>query len=160
MSRRPYAVLDIDGVVADVRHRLRHIEHRPKDWRSFFAAAGEDEVLLDGVLLARRLAERHELVWLSGRPEHLRGLTQRWLVAAGVDVPRLLLRRRGDFRPAPVTKVEVLHELAGERPVRVHVDDDPAVVRAVRAAGFAVLQPDWVPHSSSLAAAQDRDGRT
>ncbi len=157
---RPYAVIDIDGVVADVRHRLHHIERRPKDWRAFFAAAAADPVLPDGVLLAQRLAVRHDVVWLSGRPEHLRRPTERWLRSAGLDAPRLLLRRRGDFRPAPVTKVEVLHELAGARAVRVHVDDDPAVVRAVRAAGFAVLQADWLPHPRALAAAQDRDGRT
>ena len=37
------AVVDIDGVVADVRHRLHHVADRPKDWRSFFAAAADDE---------------------------------------------------------------------------------------------------------------------
>ncbi len=111
---RPYAVVDIDGVVADVRHRLHHIERRPKDWRAFFAAAAADPVLPDGVLLAQRLAVRHDVVWLSGRPEHLRRPTERWLRSAGLEAPRLLLRRRGDFRPAPVTKVEVLHELAGD----------------------------------------------
>ena len=157
---RPFAVFDIDGVVADVRHRLHHIDARPKDWRAFFAEADRDPVLADGVLLAHRLAARHDLVWLTGRPEHLRRATERWLRATGLDVPRLLMRRRGDFRPAPVTKVEVLHELSGERPVAIHVDDDGAVVRAVRSAGFAVLHADWVPHVRTLAEAQDRDGRT
>ena len=36
------AVIDIDGVLADVGHRLHHIQGRPKDWAAFFAAAGDD----------------------------------------------------------------------------------------------------------------------
>ena len=35
------AVLDIDGVLADVSHRLGHVQRRPKDWDAFFAAAPE-----------------------------------------------------------------------------------------------------------------------
>ena len=33
---RPLAIFDIDGVVADVRHRLHHLESRPKGWDEFF----------------------------------------------------------------------------------------------------------------------------
>ena len=36
---RPLAIVDIDGVVADVRHRLHHLDRRPKNWSAFFAAA-------------------------------------------------------------------------------------------------------------------------
>ncbi len=156
----PYAVLDIDGVVADVRHRLEHIEKRPKDWASFFAGAVDDPVLADGVWLAERLSRRHDIVWLTGRPAHLKRATTAWLEAAGLPVPRLLMRRRGDFRPAAVTKLEVLRQLATDREVRVLVDDDPAVVRAVQAGGFAVLHADWVPHRAALREAQEREGRT
>ncbi len=36
------AVFDIDGVLADVRHRLHHVAARPKDWDAFFGAAPQD----------------------------------------------------------------------------------------------------------------------
>jgi hypothetical protein len=36
---RPLAVFDLDGVLADVRHRLHFLDRRPKDWDGFFAAA-------------------------------------------------------------------------------------------------------------------------
>lgn len=35
-ARKPLAVFDIDGVLADVRHRLPHVQGRPKDWDAFF----------------------------------------------------------------------------------------------------------------------------
>src|SRR5262245_40046635 len=66
------AVVDVDGVVADVRHRLHHLNRRPKDWGRFFASAARDPALTEGVELAREYAQTHVLVWLTGRPEHLR----------------------------------------------------------------------------------------
>jgi hypothetical protein len=45
---RPLAVFDIDGVLADVRHRLHLVEGRPKDWDGFFAAAADDPPLTRG----------------------------------------------------------------------------------------------------------------
>ena len=49
MDPRPLAVVDIDGVVADVRHRLHFIEGRPRQWDRFFAAAGDDPPQPEGV---------------------------------------------------------------------------------------------------------------
>ena len=49
---RPLAVFDIDGVLADVRHRLRHVEQRPKDWDAFFAAEPDDPTLVAGIAMA------------------------------------------------------------------------------------------------------------
>ena len=70
------AVVDIDGVVADVRHRLHHVTGRPKDWRSFFAAAADDGLLAEGGHAVRSLAEVYDVVYLSGRPERLRRVTE------------------------------------------------------------------------------------
>ena len=72
-------VFDIDGVLADVSHRLHHIAARPKNWPAFFAAAAGDPPLPEGVDLARRLSADHEVLYLTGRPESLRSVTQHWL---------------------------------------------------------------------------------
>src|SRR3954454_14211052 len=133
------AVVDIDGVVADVRHRLKYLERRPKDWRSFFRAAKDDPPLDVGVQTVRRLAEVYDVVYLSGRPEHLRQVTQAWLHRYDLPEGDLLLRPGNDFRPAKDVKVEVLRRLSKQSPVAVLVDDDAAVLEAARVAGFDVL---------------------
>lgn len=156
----PFAVLDIDGVLADVRHRLHHLERRPKDWKAFFAAAPDDPPLAEGVALARRLSAAYTLVYLTGRPARLRRDTVDWLTGHGLPEGRLLMRPHRDFRPAHLTKVEFLRGLLHEAPVRVVVDDDPDVVDAVRRAGFDVLLADWVERRPALHRAQERDGRT
>jgi len=157
---RPFAVVDIDGVLADVRHRLRFLERRPKDWRGFFGAAPHDPLLEVGRETVHRLAEVCDIVYLSGRPEHCRRDTQEWFGRHGLPEGQLLLRKGGDFRPAKDVKVEVLRRLARQAPVTVLVDDDPAVLDAARAAGFDVLPATWMGSAPVLREAQEKDGRT
>jgi hypothetical protein len=159
-AQRPIAVFDVDGVVADVRHRLHHIARRPKDWRRFFAGAARDPALDEGVALARHYAEDHRLVWLTGRPEHLRPITERWLRAHDLPVETLLMRPGSDRRPALMFKSEQLRRLGGSGRIAVVVDDDPAVVARLSGDGWPVQLADWVPYEDSLREAQEREGRT
>jgi hypothetical protein len=159
-SPRPLAVIDVDGVVADVRHRLHHVESSPKDWGAFFAKADRDPPLAAGVDRVRTLLADHDVVYLTGRPESLRRVTEEWLERHGIGGHPVHMRRRGDFRPARIAKVELIGQLARGRTVAVVLDDDPEVCAALRAAGWPVEQADWVPHSRTLRAAQEREGRT
>ena len=157
---RAYAVIDIDGVLADVRHRLGHLGRQPKDWDAFFAAAVDDPLLDEGLAVAQRLAIDHEVVYLSGRPERCRGDTLDWLRDNALPPGRLMLRRSGDRRPASVIKTEVLRELAGQAPVSMLVDDDPIVCAAAETAGFAVFRATWMDEQPVLRLAQEVDGTT
>ena len=163
-DERPLAVVDIDGVVADVRHRLRHIERRPKDWGAFFAAAVDDPPHLEGVNLVHRLAKDHEVVFLTGRPSRLRADTAAWLEQHGLGGHRLVMRPEGDRRPAALVKLRQLRDAAGPRPIGVVVDDDPVVVAAMKDAGYLVLHADWETRSdedeTTLIAAQEVEGET
>jgi hypothetical protein len=151
------AVFDIDGVVADVRHRLRHLERG--SWRRFFEAAGRDPVLTEGAALVTDLAVEHEIVWLTGRPEWLRATTEDWLRAHDLPGVELHLRPAGDYRPAARYKLGVLEQLR-DRGVAAVVDDDDEVVQAALRRGFPAVLADWVPRTDLLRRAQDRDGRT
>jgi thiamine monophosphate synthase len=154
------AVVDIDGVLADVRHRLHHVRSTPKDWDAFFAEAPADPVLDQGVETAARLAEVFDIVYLSGRPERCREDTLAWLHRHGLPEGRVLLRPQGDRRPARLVKVETLDRLAAERRVAVFVDDDPQVLEAARTAGYDVLPADWMPPDTTLREAQEVEGET
>lgn len=173
---RPVAIVDIDGVVADVRHRVGHLEGYPPDWGSFFSEADLDPPLPTGVARVRQLVDAgHEIMWLTGRPEWLRRITRRWLLAQGLPVDVLLMRPNGDRRPARSLKSSFLRAVAEGRPVpglhdrtpreiALVVDDDDAVVARLRADGFPVEQADWLDLSDEgaerLASAQQVEGRT
>ncbi|HEY8544899.1 MAG TPA: hypothetical protein VIL36_07620 [Acidimicrobiales bacterium] len=164
MEDRPLAVIDIDGVVADVRHRLHHIEGRRKDWDAFFAAAVDDPPHLEGVNLVGKLAADHDVLFLTGRPERLRADTEAWLERHGLGGHRLVMRADGDRGPAALVKLRRLRDEARTRTVGVVVDDDPVVVDAMKEAGYLVLHADWEQRSAedddTLATAQEVEGET
>ncbi len=162
-SELPYAVLDIDATLSDVRHRLHHIEKRPKNWDAFFEASKDDAPLADGVMIATSLAKGHEIVYLTGRPERIRKDTERWLARHGLPKGRILMRGDTDRRPSAAMKLGRLKRLAAERTVAILVDDDRAVCRAAEQAGFPVLLADWAvdEHTQpTLFEAQESEGRT
>ncbi len=159
-EQRPIAVFDIDGVLADVRHRLHHVESRPKNWDMFFAAAVDDAPLAEGLALAAAFGADHEIVYLTGRPERTRTDTAAWLRAQGLPAGTLLMRRDGDRRPARLVKLAVARQLADKGRLAVLIDDDADVVAALRDAGLPVRHADWMTRTASLHAAQERDGRT
>jgi hypothetical protein len=160
VDSRPLAVIDIDGVVADVRHRLHLIQDKPRRWDEFFRAAGEDPPLADGVTLVQELGADHDVLWLTGRPERTRRLTRDWLAAQGLPAEPLLMRPDRDFRPARLTKRDELRKLRTTRDVAVVVDDDPDVIDMLAADGFPTKLADWLPHTPTLRKAQESDGRT
>jgi phosphoglycolate phosphatase-like HAD superfamily hydrolase len=149
-GRPSAAVFDIDGVLADVRHRLHHVAARPKDWDAFFGAAPLDPPLAEG-LGAVSTAHRagHAVMYLTGRPERCRRATTLWLAAQGLPDGDLFMRGDADRRPARVTKVATLRRLSRHYRIEAFIDDDAAVVEAVRAAGFPVLHARWMPQAPS-----------
>ena len=157
---RAIAVIDIDGVVADVRHRLKYLEQRPKNWRAFFRAAPQDPPLRTGLETVAELATVYEIVYLSGRPEHCRRDTEEWFSRHGLPEGELHLRPHDDFRPARQYKVQVLRRLSRRAPVAVLVDDDEAVLASAREAGFDVLPATWMGDAPVLQEAQEDEGRT
>ncbi|SHG63095.1 phosphatase domain-containing protein [Streptoalloteichus hindustanus] len=149
---RSLAVLDIDGVVADARHRLHLLAGEPRhvDWVRFFHAAARDPLLAEGHALAHRLAVDHEIVWLTGRPDYVRDLTTRWLAKHDLPSGPLLMQPEADHRPARLVKLDHLRELAQRRRIGVVVDDDPRVVALLRAEGLPVHPATWSPWSPAF----------
>lgn len=158
---RPVAVIDLDGVVADVRHRLHHLDAKPKDWDAFFAGIPDDPVLPEGRAVVDKLAGDHEIVYLTGRPERSRPDTEGWLERHELPRGRLIMRRERDRRPARVTKPALLRRFVADgRTIAVVVDDDPAVCDALERQGWPVLRADWMGRPETLDEAQERSGRT
>jgi hypothetical protein len=151
------AVIDLDGVVADTRHRMHFIAKR-RNWDAFFAAAVDDPPHPEGLAAARTAVEAGlTVLYLSGRPERYRRDTERWLREHDAPAGEVILRPAGDHRSADRLKVALLRNLARRYDLRLLVDDDPRVIAAVKAASpplvDTVLQADWQPYTR---AAEDR----
>jgi hypothetical protein len=159
------AVFDVDGVLADVRHRLHFVERKPKDWTGFFAAMDDDSPLEVGIALAHDQARAgHAIVYLTGRNETYRRLTTAWMSRHGLPEGRLVMRRDSDRRPARVFKPDALRRIAERGRVVAVIDDDDAVVEVLRRAGWPVLHATWMAaerdEQQALFDAQEVDGRS
>lgn len=128
-----HIVCDIDGVLADASHR----EHLLPNWEAFFSAAWRDPPLLVGVQLLRSVSKSTRVTLLTGRPERLRGATEKWLKRQKVPYDSLLMRPDGDRRPAATFKVMAIENL--DDPADLVIDDSEKVCRSMRAAGFATV---------------------
>jgi phosphoglycolate phosphatase-like HAD superfamily hydrolase len=157
---KPLAVFDLDGVLADVSHRVHHVEGMRKNWLAFFAAARHDDVLPEGVALVSEAAKDCEIVYLTGRPERCRRDTLAWLTRHGLPEGDLHMRPDHDRQPAVRLKPKVLKQIAEGRVVATVVDDDLRVCDAYERAGWPVIRATWATRSDALEEAQEVEGRT
>jgi hypothetical protein len=137
---RSYVIVDIDGTIADVRHRLHHI-HGPgrKNWKAFFEAMDGDLPISNMLHYVRQLAEDHNILIITGRPDNYRERTERWLRKNQVPFDKLYMRPAGDHRPDYEAKAAVLEDISPKRIVMA-IDDRPPVCDMWEAHGIRCLR--------------------
>ncbi len=136
----PTVVVDIDGVLSDATARQHFLDRRPKNWRGFFDAVGEDPLIVELGVLLRVLDPVLRVVLLTGRPERVREPTVAWLDRNHVRWDLLAMRDSDDRSPATAFKREILHGLrqAGFEPV-LALDDDERNVSMFRDEGVPTV---------------------
>lgn len=152
----PKAVIwDLDGTLSDDRARAHFVEveqGKTRDWKSYFDAIGEDPPIAASMEVLRAMhAAGNRIVFLTGRPDHTRRTTERWLKANGLTgYDRLVMRPPRDFRPAGAFKVDEVARLRREYQLVCAFEDRIDVADALRGAGV----PVFLYGAGALAAAE------
>ena len=123
----PAVVFDVDGVLADADHRQEILFSggRRKNWKAFFAAAGDDAVIEELGRLTELVDRDLVVVLLTARPTSIRDVTVEWLGRHGIRWDLLVMRPEGDYRSSPDAKRMAVHELRSAGfDLRLAVDDD------------------------------------
>lgn len=136
-------IFDIDGTLADIRHRRVFLNSVVPDWKSFNSTMGDDVPNKPIVELYKVLWEtqKYEIILVSGRGEEYRDITERWLVWNEIPFHALMMRASGDYRPDVKVKKDILQQIRavyGE--VLFAVDDRQQVVDMWRENGVTCLQ--------------------
>ncbi|GAA0315972.1 hypothetical protein GCM10009087_28070 [Sphingomonas oligophenolica] len=142
-------IFDIDGTLADVEHRLHHLDG-DKDWIAFFRDMQDDKPIEPIAELARLLHKAVEakhgleaVLIVTARPdrEDWRRTTLDWLDVHAIPYDRIYFRPEGDTRQDHLVKAEILQRILedGYEPVLV-IDDRPQVVKMWRDHGITTLQ--------------------
>jgi predicted kinase len=136
------AIVDIDGTLADCRHRLYHVmPGQKRDWDAFFSKMDEDDLIEPVASVVRSMAEQYKIVLCSGRPENYRSVTEAWLDRYAIPRDALYMRPANDTRPDHIVKAQILGGIRedGYEPFVV-IDDRQSVVDMWREQGLICLQ--------------------
>jgi FMN phosphatase YigB (HAD superfamily) len=148
MASMPVYIFDIDGTLADGKHREHLIcnlpEGQKKDWDAYFALCGEDKPIPHMVQLCQFLAAHGKIIFVSGRTSDTFDITLNWLrdhVFPQVFITDLYMRSPGDRRDDNIIKIEILNELRSSGwQITMAFDDRSRVVKAWREAGIPCAQ--------------------
>ena len=104
-------ICDIDGTLADLSHRRHWIENAPKNWKAFFTGIDRDEIIIPVAKVIQSLSKTFTIIFCSGRPEHTRADTIRWIETNIKVAGPLYMRKANDFRRDDDVKKELLEEM-------------------------------------------------
>lgn len=136
-------VVDLDGTLANIDHRVPMIRRENPDWDGFFKACGADVPNQWCVELINSLAPSFDVRIVSARSKVSEEATREWLLhvfdgdMTGIELE--LLREVGDTTPDVELKRAWLNRFGRDRVLFV-VDDRQRVVDMWRAEGLTCLQ--------------------
>lgn len=136
-------IFDIDGTLANIEHRRKHVSDGKKNWPAFNREMVHDTPYMDICWMFRTLQAQRDTTMLiaSGRGEEDRDKTTKWLVDNHIHFEGLYMRPAKDKRPDNIIKYEILEEIrsAYGEPF-LWFDDRNQVVNEIRSHGVRVLQ--------------------
>ena len=132
LSKEHIYIVDIDGTVADHSHRSPYDTEKCLD----------DKPIINVVSTVIDLfLQKNKIIFVSGRMEKFRELTEKWL-DIHIDIPyQLYMRKTDDVRPDQIIKKEIYEQEIKDKYYTSGVfDDRPRVIRMWRELGLTVFQ--------------------
>ena len=121
-------ISDVDGTISDRRHRLHHLEQK-KDWESFFLALINDPPIQKTLNQIENLLPKYDaLIFVTGRPEKYRSLTNKWIKTNTNFINyNLLMRENKDYRQDVIIKKEMLCKIKKEYETDIVFEDQDEI---------------------------------
>ncbi len=138
-------IFDVDGTLADNRHRQHYLDKRVKDWDGFFSQMHLDGVFSYVLEMYHALYSRYRIVICTGRPATYADATYKWFsdVAKLPGFHSVYFRKAGDLRPDHIVKLEMLNKIREDgHDVVFAIDDRPEVVTMWRENSVPCFQVD------------------
>lgn len=142
MSLHKAIIVDLDGTLCDVEHRVHHVRSKPKNWSAFNQAMDQDKPYFWCIeLIAAMQARGYKIYFVTGRDENFREMTSAWLKLHHVSYDHLYMRADQDFREDSEVKEEIyITHIEKNSQVLFVVDDRKSVVERWRKLGLTCLQ--------------------
>lgn len=136
-------IFDLDGTLADCKHRLHWIKNKPKRFDKFYEEMDKDvpikgilEIWRSIMLTAVSVLEKKHIIISTGRPEKYRRKTQIWIQNEFISYTDLYMRPDGDYRPDYEVKKEHLDKIREKYNVLGAFDDRKQVLKMYQENGI------------------------
>jgi hypothetical protein len=149
---KKYVIVDIDGTIANGKHREHFLHQEEKDWDSYFSNCDKDTPIQEIVDLVETLGKNgYEIIFCTGRRDTEREKTVKWLWELfikdepynmdDIDHDTILMRKEGDFRHDTIVKPELLEEARIPKDqIAFILEDRNSMVKKWRELGIKCLQ--------------------
>lgn len=139
-------IIDLDGTLCNIDHRLHYVRDKRKNWRNFFLELVNDKPnqwCID-IINAFSSFQDLQIIFCSGRPDDYREQTEAWLNTHITPITNkwiLLMRKKGDYRQDSIVKEEIfINEIKDKYNILFVIDDRKQVVDKWRELGLTCLQ--------------------
>ena len=145
MSLPKGIIVDLDGTLTDVAHRVHHVQKEVKDKKAFNSLMGKDSLNHWCFELMEGMRERgYKIILITGRPEKYWDETVAWLERNRVVYDELYMRPLRAGVPDSLVKKKVYEEYVRSRfNIAFVIEDRLSVVRMWREVGLVCLQCEW-----------------
>lgn len=136
-------IFDLDGTLADCRHRRHLVEGKNTDWDKFYQECVNDEPFYHMQPIVVGLWQQGFKIHIwSGRSDVVLEETQDWLREYAFPYNILKMRKEGDYTPDEYLKQKWLDQFIAEhkKPPLMVFDDRQKVVDMWRRNGITCLQ--------------------
>lgn len=137
-------IFDLDGTISCGKNRLHLLPtvdlHLTESWIEFNKACVNDKPIHDTINVMNALFNAdHTVIILTGRSDHVKNETVKWLEDNNAHYSLLEMRRASDNRKDTVIKEEFLRKI-GFHNITACWDDSPSVIAHFRSLGLTVYQ--------------------
>lgn len=143
MAKKELAIIvDLDGTLCDVDHRVHHVQGKNKNWKAFNELMVHDELNHWCFELMAAMSDRgYKILFVTGRGEANRTSTENWLTKHKVAYEHLYMRALIDHREDSDVKEEIYTNLIEQKyQILFVVDDRKSVVERWRKLELICLQ--------------------
>jgi hydroxymethylpyrimidine pyrophosphatase-like HAD family hydrolase len=142
-EKRDAIMVDLDGTLCNLNHRLHHVKGEgKKDWGKFFRECGDDAVYEDvRSVMESEMQAGTEIVLCTGRPADYQEHTEKWLVRNEINYASLKMRPKLNYtRDDNVKAMLYRYEIKPYYNVKFVLDDRTQVVVKWRSMGLNCFQ--------------------
>lgn len=142
MTMQKAIIVDLDGTLCDVEHRVHHVQGRHKNWEQF------NQLLIHDTLnhwcfelIEAMHAQNYKIIFVTGRGEGNRDSTEEWLSRHHVVYDHLYMRAMLDRREDDDVKEDIYRQfIENKYQILFVVDDRKSVVDRWREMNLTCLQ--------------------